>query len=222
MMSATTIAKARPRTGFISFSGNGWPESDLSDRPRDEVVDPLLEVFPQRFCPAPLVAALGLQRRKPIGLPVDGELVDALLFDVLQLLTTKVAKCCPAGEVIADEHARGFGQEDLPAVPGGADARRADDVEADVALVADGRLARVESHSHLDRVAVRPVVGSEGALRLNRAGDRISRPLEREEERVTLRVDLASADPAQGLAEDAPLLAQHLAVALPQAAHELG
>jgi hypothetical protein len=99
-------------------------------------------------------------------------------------------------------------------VAGRADARRAYDVETDVTLLADGGLSGVKAHPHLDLDVVRPLVLCEGALRADCAGDRIARPCEGEEERVTLSVDLATTRRSKRLAKDAPLLAEQIAVVL--------
>jgi hypothetical protein len=97
-------------------------------------------------------------------------------------------------------------------VAGRADAGRADDVEAEVALLAHGRLARVQPHADKD-LAAGPVVFGERALRGNRARNRVLRARERVEERVALRVDLRAAAGAKVLAHDPPVVAHDVSVA---------
>ena len=57
--------------------------------------------------------------------------------------------------VACDEVARRLRQEHLAPVPGGSDARRAVDVDPDVALVGHDGLARVEPHADADRPAAK-------------------------------------------------------------------
>ena len=61
----------------------------------------------------------------------------------------------------------------------------------------------------------------ERALSRNRAADRLAGAREREEERISLRVDLASARAAELLAQDPAMVVQHLAVRLAEVADEL-
>ena len=97
-------------------------------------------------------------------------------------------------------------------MPGRRDPRRPHDVHPEVALVADGGLARVEAHAdaHLD--AARPLVVAERALRVNGAAYGVARADEREEERVALRVDLGAAGRAEALADEPPVVACDLGV----------
>ena len=78
-------------------------------------------------------------------------------------------------------------------MPGRADPRGADDVEADVALVAERRLAGVQAHAHANLGAARPCVGGERPLALDGRAHRVARARERVEERIALRVDLVPA-----------------------------
>ena len=113
-----------------------------------------------------------------------------------------------ANGLAADEVARRLRQEDLPAVPGGGDARRAVDVDPDVALLGYDRLARVEPHAHADRPA------AERCLPIGGGRDRVGGARERDEERVALRVHLDAAVPRKGLPQHTTVLAQQLRVAL--------
>src|SRR5205823_389307 len=117
-------------------------------------------------------------------------------------------------ELVAEECARRFREEDLAAVAGRRDARRADHVEPEVALFADVRLASVQSHPYAHLAPVRPLVLVQGALRVDRSGDCVARPRKREEERVALRVDLPALSGAERLAHDPPVIARHALVAL--------
>ena len=83
--------------------------------------------------------------------------------------------------------------DDLLAVRGRADARSDDDVHADVALVAELGLARVDADPKAVRRLVRPRLGGERALDLGRGGDRVPRPRESKEDPVAGPVDLGAA-----------------------------
>ncbi len=83
-----------------------------------------------------------------------------------------------------DQLLRGLGDEDLPTVPGRADAGGAMDVHADIALVRNGRLTRMDAH---------PNRQLEPALRLLGRGQSVRGAGESDEERVTLSVDLDAA-----------------------------
>ena len=121
--------------------------------------------------------------------------------EVLQTVLTQVAN-----SLAGDEVARRLRQENLPAVPGGGNARRAVNVDADVALLGCDRLARVEPHAHSDRAA------AERRLPVGGGRDRIGGARERHEERVALRVDLDAAVPRESLPQHTTVLAQQLRV----------
>src|SRR5262249_13784407 len=94
------------------------------------------------------------------------------------------------------------------------DARRADDIEAEIALLSDLRLARMEPHPHLHLFAFRPLVVVQRTLRVDRGRHGVARPREREEERGALGVDLGAAARAEGLAHEVPVVARDAPVAL--------
>src|SRR6266571_4469673 len=79
-------------------------------------------------------------------------------------------------------------------------------VEADVALLGQPRLARVQPHAHV----YRPV--GQCTLAVRGGGHRIGRPGEGDEERVTLRVDLDALVLGKRRAESPPMLVQRLPV----------
>ena len=97
------------------------------------------------------------------------------------------------GERRADERARRLGEENAPAAAGGREPCRTDDVDAEVALRADRRLAGVQAHPHADALAARPLVLLVRALSVDRGDHGVPRPGERVEEGVALRVDLHAA-----------------------------
>ncbi len=100
--------------------------------------------------------------------------------------------------------------DDLPAVPRGHDPRRPMDVDPDVALVRDPRLAGMDAHSHPNRAF------REHGLRLRGARRRVAGPLEGDEERVALSVHLDPAVTLERVAQDATVLRQDPRVAIAQ------
>ncbi len=97
---------------------------------------------------------------------------------------------------------------------GGGDARRAHDVETEVALLADVRLARVEPHAYEHLAPARPFVVVECPLRVDRRGDCVARPREREEEGVALRIDLGAAVRAERLPHEPAVIGRDAPVGL--------
>ena len=135
------------------------------------------------------------------GRPVDLELVDALRrAQILEAVHAEVA------DVRVDERTGRLRQEHLPAVPDGGDTRTLVHVEADVTLVRQPRLARVQPHAHANRPA------GKCALAVRSSGDRVRRAGEGDEERITLRVDLDALVLGKRRAESPPMLVQRLPV----------
>ena len=107
---------------------------------------------------------------------LESQLKDPLVLHVLQVLLPEVDDRHALRQVVPEQRARRLREQDLAAVARRADARRADDVEAEVALVADGRLAGVQAHPHPHLGPLRPGVRTESPLSRNRAGDRLPLP----------------------------------------------
>ena len=142
-----------------------------------------------------------LQQREVAREPVDLELVDALRrAEILEAVHAQVA------DIRVDERARRLGEEHLPSMADGGDARALVHVDPDVSLLRQPRLTRVQPHAHPDR-AVR-----ERALAVRGGGDRIRRAAEGDEERVTLRVHLDALVVGKRRAESPPMLVQCLPV----------
>ena len=95
---------------------------------------------------------------------------------------------------------------------GCADPRRLVHADADVQLLTDLRLARVQPHPDEELHTVGPRVGCEVALRIHRSRDRVLRAPERDEEGVSLRVDLVAAMRRERLAQDSLVLLEHVPV----------
>ena len=142
-----------------------------------------------------------LQQREVAREPVDLELVDALRrAEILEAVHAQVA------DTGVDERARRLGEEHLPSMADGGDARALVHVDPDVSLLRQPRLTRVQPHAHPDR-AVR-----ERALAVRGGGDCIGRAAEGDEERVTLRVHLDALVVGKRRAESPPMLVQCLAI----------
>jgi hypothetical protein len=105
-------------------------------------------------------------RRKRLGQPGRGRLVEAdRPVEVLEALLAEV----PQEDVevfllVLEERLGRLRDEDLPAVPGRSDPRRAMDGKSRVAAVVRDRLAGVQAHPDLDLDIVRPRVREERTL----------------------------------------------------------
>ena len=138
--------------------------------------------------PAVVDAARAAQRGKVVWEPVGDELEDALgLRQACKLVAAEIAhgrlgECGRAGR-----------QEHLAAVAGRADARRAVHVEADEAVAGIDRGPCVQAHPDAHGGAVRPGLGQERALRVERGSYRDGRRVEDGEELVRATLDLAPA-----------------------------
>jgi hypothetical protein len=80
----------------------------------------------------------------------------------------------------------------LPTVPGRADPRRAMHIQTDVIIQPDFRLTGVNTHAHPHIDALGPTPVRKRPLARDRRSNRVARPREGHEERVTLGVDLAT------------------------------
>jgi hypothetical protein len=80
------------------------------------------------------------------------------------------------------------------------------DVDAQIPLVADVRLARVQPHADAHLAPVRPGVLAERALCRNGCVDRVAGTGEREEEGISLGIDLGAAGRAERLADEAAMV----------------
>ena len=108
----------------------------------------------------------------------------------------------------------------MAAASGRAEPRRPHDVEPQVALAAERRLAGVEAHPDADVDAVGPLLRCVRALRFDGCGDRIAGARKGEEERVALRVDLDAAVLCEALAHQPPVRRQDIVEALAELLEE--
>jgi hypothetical protein len=74
----------------------------------------------------------------------------------------------------------------------------------------------MDADPHADVDTLRPALGGQRPLRAHRRGDRVARPREGDEERVTLGVDLAAVVLGERRPQQAMMVAQHLGVAVRQ------
>ncbi len=89
-----------------------------------------------------------------------------------------------------------------------------DDIEAGVPLLTDERLTGVEAHPDAEDDVVGPRGFVVRSLGLDRRGHCLAGTCERIEERIALRVDLLAVMLGKGGAQQAPMLAQELGVAV--------
>ncbi len=118
--------------------------------------------------------------------------------------------------LVLEEGLRRLGDEDLTSVPGGPDTGRPMDGEPGVATARCSRLARVQAHANLDLHAFRPGVRRDRELALDSRQECISRTREGDEEGVALGIDLVASVRFECRAQQALVLLEHAAVALPQ------
>ena len=134
-----------------------------------------------------------LQRWEPRRQPFADDLKDPLwALDVLQPMAPEIAEDDSRRQVVLDQLACRVRDEYLSAVTHCADPGGAMHANARVALLADDGLARVNAHSHLDGSFFGPRMGGELALRFQGGCDRVARSAERDEEGISLCVDLVS------------------------------
>ena len=127
-----------------------------------------------------------------------------------RLRSRSFSRCSPRSRTAAsrvEEPPGRLGEDDLPAVRGGRDPRRAVDVDPDVALVRHDRLAGVDAHAHADRARL------ERVARVGGRGHGVRCARERDEERVALRVDLDAVVSRERISQGAAVLGEELGVA---------
>ena len=134
---------------------------------------------------------------------VAGELEELLgLGDVLEAVATEGAERHARRRLVAGDVARRLRDDDLVPVPGRADAGCDVDVQADVPLLAELRLARVDADAHAEHALGRPGLPAELPLELRRRRDGVARAREGQERPVARPVDLVPGVPRRDLAHD--------------------
>ncbi len=141
--------------------------------------------------------------------PLDVELEQPLgAVDVLEPIRAKLAHR-HAVHLVLDQFACRARKKYLPAVTGRTDPRRPMHPEPDVPLLASGGLTCVQAHAHANRDVFGPLVLSQRPLSNDGRAEGSIRAGESEEERVTLRVDLAALVGPGSVADDALMLGEH-------------
>jgi hypothetical protein len=153
-------------------------------------------------------------RRKVRWKIADDELEEPLgVIEVLEPVLTKIPERDVERQLPGNELARGARDQHLPAVAGSADPRRSVHVQTDVVMLADLRLAGVDTHAHAHIDALGPTPGGERPLRGHGGGDSVARPPERNEERVALGLNLVTVVRLERRPQQAAMLGKHLGVA---------
>ena len=151
-----------------------------------------------------------LQQRELRGQALDLELEDPLrCAQILEAVGAEVPN------VGIDERPRRLREENLPTVADRRDARALVDVEPDVTLLGQSRLACVQPHSYLDGAA------REGALAVAGSGDGVRGPRERNEEGVALGIDLDAVAFGDGRAKQPAVLVKCLRIVVTELVQEL-
>ena len=153
---------------------------------------------------------------------VDRHLVDPLrLVDSAQVPLPEREHCDAFREPRAHERTRRLGEKDLAAPTDGADARRPHHIEADIALLVDGGLSRMQADPHPNGDIGRPLGSGMCPLGVHRSREGVPRTREDEEERVSLRVHLDTVASRKRVTDDPPVAGEHFAVVVTEPFKEL-
>ena len=146
------------------------------------------------------VRAMERPQRRELSL---AELVEPLRRrQILEAVLAQVAPFRPGAEKPLGR----IREDDLAAVAGTHDPCCAVHVGADVSLVGNSGLTRVNAHTNAHRPCAESVLG------LTRGRDRVARAREHDEERISLRVDLDSAVSRERRAQHATMLGKHVRI----------
>jgi hypothetical protein len=118
--------------------------------------------------------------------------------------------------LLLDDGAGGLGDEDLAAVRCRADPGGQVKAEAEVALLLDPGLSRVEAHADTELLTLRPLVRGERPLRGGGGAERVTGAPERDEEGVALGPHLLAAVLGEGGAHERPVIGEQLRIAVAQ------
>jgi hypothetical protein len=137
-------------------------------------------------------------------------------------LLAEVPEAEPRGQVVLDELSGRVREQDLAAVAGGRDPRRAMECQPAVALGVDRRLARVDPHPDPDLGARGPRMSGERPLRGGGGCDDVARRPEGDEERVPLGAHLPPSGLLERRAEETVMIREDVAVAPAQLLEQAG
>ena len=88
-------------------------------------------------------------------------------------------------------------------------------VDADIPLLGEQRLACVQTHTHTEPA------GAESLLRVPRSRKRVVRPPERDEKRITLCVHLSPTVPLERVSQHAPMVPERIRMRIVQLVQQL-
>ena len=158
-----------------------------------------------------------VERREGLPEALADELEDFLgLRQVLEAVRPEVAQPDALERLLGEQPAGRVRDENLAAMAGGADARGTMDADPDVSSSGRPGVAGVDPHPHSQLPALRPALGRERPLPVQGGRDSVARRGERDEERVALSVDLVAAVTREGIAQEAAVGRERIAVALPE------
>src|SRR5262249_26771818 len=160
-----------------------------------------------------------VERGKALGQPRHRELEDVLgLRQALELVNAQILEVETAVELLPGARR----EEHLPAVARLADPRGAVDVDSEVALRANRRLAGVNADPDANLDAVWPAVVHERLLCRNGGRDRAAGVLEDEKELVASAVHLMAVLGVDCLADEPPVIVEDTLVRVAQSLDEAG
>ncbi len=192
-------------------------EAGVLEQPRNALTQEN-RVVGEDYAHAAKTSTRGAERRKPGGKARNAELEQPLgLVDAGQLVLAEVVHFVCGVERVA----RPLGDEDLTAASRLRDSRGAVDVEAEVRIVTEIRLARVQAHADSQVDAVGPVVLGEGTLCRHRRVGGAGGVLEHDEELVASVIDDVAVAGLDALAQELAVIAEHLGVPVAEALQQL-
>ena len=121
---------------------------------------------------------------------------------------------------VIHQHAGGFGNEHLPAVPGARHPCGAVDVEAEIFVADQGCLAGVDTDPNSHLAALRPVVRVQRLLGRCRAGTGLQGAVEHDEEGVSFCAQLVTTVGRERLPQNRVMGEEHLRIATAQPLNE--
>jgi hypothetical protein len=147
--------------------------------------------------------AASVELKDPLG---PGNVLEPVLAEVAQLHVWR--------EFVFDDCGRRAGQEHLATVRRRAEASGAMHSDADVPVFTEMWLGRMKPHSHVHPYITRPPLFAERTLRRDGCSGRIACLLERDEERVPLRVDFGAAVLRDRGPQEVAMTGEHIVIVL--------
>jgi len=139
---------------------------------------------------------------------------------VPEAVRAEVTQAHPLGGIVLHQVMRGLREENLSAVRGRADPGCTVDVDPDIPPGRVHRLSGVEPHAHAHRNTARPSLDDDRPLRVNRSSHRIARASERDEERISLGVDLVAGPRLDSRADQSLVFCEEVCVPVAEGLQE--